>query len=291
MEIKYYPAAGEFLSSAGKYLSVDEARYGLILGIARRLTENLRAYGDSGPWFCSAGNDAALQAVAIRTPPFSVVLAHFSGEPAALAITLAAAISKKEPAIPGAMGDKELADKFAAAWCHEKGVRVRGKMSERIYRLGKIDSVPPTPGRLRPAVEGDIKLVQAWARAFNVETFGENLPQPETDMTPLVTGGNLFLWEDGAPVAMAARLRPTDNGMSVGYVYTPPELRRKGYATSCVAGTCRSILQSGKEFCMLYADLANPVSNSIYIKIGFKPVGDSVMYTFQGHVSAGRTDR
>jgi RimJ/RimL family protein N-acetyltransferase len=281
MEIKYYPTAGEFLSHVGGYLAEDEARYGLILGIARRLTENVRTYGEPGPWFCSAGSDACLQAVAIRTPPFSVVLAHFSGEPAALAGTLAATISEKEPAIPGAMGDRELADKFAAAWCREKRVTVRGRMAERLYRLEKIDKISLARGRLRPAAEKDIKLVQAWARAFNGETFGESLKQPETDMTPLVTGGNLFLWEDGAPVSMAARLRPTDSGMSVGYVYTPPEFRRRGYATSCVAGLCRNILQSGKEFCMLYADLANPVSNSIYKKIGFREVCDSVMYSFE----------
>ena len=72
--------------------------------------------------------------------------------------------------------------------------------------------------------------------------------------------------------------------MTVGLVYTPPELRRKGYATACVAGVCREILKSGYDFCALYTDLSNPTSNSIYIKIGFKPVCDSVQYTFSAPV-------
>jgi hypothetical protein len=69
--------------------------------------------------------------------------------------------------------------------------------------------------------------------------------------------------------------------MTVGGVYTPPELRNRGYATSCVAELSRNILQSGKEFCTLYTDLANPTSNSIYMKIGYKPVCDSVEYAFK----------
>ncbi|HEY96946.1 MAG TPA: GNAT family N-acetyltransferase, partial [Dehalococcoidia bacterium] len=63
-------------------------------------------------------------------------------------------------------------------------------------------------------------------------------------------------------------------------VYTPPEHRRKGYATACVAGVCREILKSGYDFCTLYTDLSNPTSNSIYMKIGFRPVCDNVEYAF-----------
>jgi predicted GNAT family acetyltransferase len=79
---------------------------------------------------------------------------------------------------------------------------------------------------------------------------------------------------------MATKTFPTDNGMTVGGVYTPPELRGKGYATSCVAELSRNILQSGKKFCVLTTDLANPTSNSIYIKIGYKPIGDNSFYIF-----------
>jgi predicted GNAT family acetyltransferase len=68
--------------------------------------------------------------------------------------------------------------------------------------------------------------------------------------------------------------------MAIGSVYTPAALRQHGYATSCVAGVCRAILKSGYAFCTLYTDLSNPTSNSIYMKIGFKPVCDSVQHTF-----------
>ena len=60
----------------------------------------------------------------------------------------------------------------------------------------------------------------------------------------------------------------------------PEMLQEKGYATACVAGVCREILKSGYEFCTLYTDLSNPTSNSIYMKIGFNPVCDSVEHIF-----------
>jgi predicted GNAT family acetyltransferase len=280
MEVKHCGTAKDFLKITGEALAKDEARYGLILGIARRLIANPNSFGASAPWFCTVEGRERVCAMALRTPPYNVLLAHFSGEPTEISRLLVESISEKDAVIPGVVGDKDLAERFVEIWCRQRGVNVKGKMSERLYKLVKINDAPLARGRFRQAKEADAELVKAWTKAFDIDTFGENLKQPETDMTPYIASGDIFLWEDRQPVAMAAKLRPTDNGMSVAYVYTPPEFRRRGYATSCVAGVCHNILQSGYQFCMLYADLANPVSNSIYKKIGFKEVCDSVMYSF-----------
>ena len=61
-------------------------------------------------------------------------------------------------------------------------------------------------------------------------------------------------------------------------VYTPPALRRRGFASALVAAVSAVGLASGKEVCVLYTDLANPTSNSIYQKIGYRPVCDWVDY-------------
>jgi len=95
-----------------------------------------------------------------------------------------------------------------------------------------------------------------------------------------VATGDIFLWDDGRPVSVAARNRPTPHGISVGYVYTPPELRGRGYATSCVAALSQHLLDSGYEFCTLFTDLANPTSNDIYQQIGYRPICDYDEYVF-----------
>ncbi len=80
---------------------------------------------------------------------------------------------------------------------------------------------------------------------------------------------------------MADLGRETAHGFSLSLVYTPRHLRNKGYATSCVAELTKRMLDSGKKFCCLYADLANPASNSIYQKIGYQPVCDVQDWVFE----------
>ena len=80
---------------------------------------------------------------------------------------------------------------------------------------------------------------------------------------------------------MAMKTRPTRRGISVSFVYTPPEFRRRGYATACVAELSRLLLESGRQFCSLFTDLANPTSNHIYQQIGYRPVADFDQYSFQ----------
>ena len=64
-------------------------------------------------------------------------------------------------------------------------------------------------------------------------------------------------------------------------MYTPPELRGRGYASACVAALSARELDEGRRFCFLYTDLSNPVSNAIYQRIGYTPVSDVVDYRFE----------
>ena len=83
-----------------------------------------------------------------------------------------------------------------------------------------------------------------------------------------------FVWQvDGSP---------TPNSLRIAPVYTPPQHRRHGYASACTAAACRYILDSGKSFVTLFADLANPTSNHVYQAIGFEPVCDAEMIRFAG---------
>ncbi len=280
MKAKYYKDSSDFLKDTGNYLTQNEARYSLILGIAKALEVIPNRYGQEKPWFCAIGSENTVNAVSIRTPPHMVLTAHFSGDIEAVAETLVGAVSRDFKSIPGVVGDKELADPFAKRWCDKFGVTIKDTMAQRIYRLDKVNDIPPSPGRFRAATTADKELILKWFRAFHVDIGAAARGEPMNDVSPVIERGWLFIWEDGKPVSMALKTRPTENGMSVGGVYTPPELRGKGYATSCVAELSRNILQSGKKFCTLYTDLANPTSNSIYMKMGYRPVCDSVEHTF-----------
>jgi predicted GNAT family acetyltransferase len=79
---------------------------------------------------------------------------------------------------------------------------------------------------------------------------------------------------------MVASQRETRSGCAVNMVYTPPQFRRSGYATAAVATLSDALLKGGRRFCCLYTDVANPTSNSIYAKIGYRPIRDDVEIDF-----------
>ena len=85
-------------------------------------------------------------------------------------------------------------------------------------------------------------------------------------------GNGIALWEDGGePVSLAGFGSPTPNGIRIGPVYTPPQLRGRGYASALTAHVSQAQLDAGRAFCFLYTDLANPTSNKIYVDIGYFP--------------------
>jgi predicted GNAT family acetyltransferase len=89
-----------------------------------------------------------------------------------------------------------------------------------------------------------------------------------------------LLLKDKEIVSMAANTRSTLNGGTISLVYTPPNLRGKGYASSVVALLASKVKNDGKKFASLFTDLTNPTSNSIYQKIGFIKIGQNIHYDF-----------
>jgi predicted GNAT family acetyltransferase len=92
--------------------------------------------------------------------------------------------------------------------------------------------------------------------------------------------GGLTVWEaGGSPVSMAAITRIVHAMARVGSVYTPPELRGRGYAGGVTAAVSQVALDSGAEV-VLFTDLANPTSNALYERLGYHPVEDRTELSF-----------
>jgi uncharacterized protein len=184
--------------------------------------------------------------------------------------------------VPGVLAPQEIARSFAEAWVTAAGGGYRLRMAQRVHELRTVQlPAGSVPGALRVATLADFEPVYNWARAFFQEALGEENPdQVRLLVEQRLAAGDFVLWEDGKPVSMAMRTRPGGRGVSVSAVYTPPEQRRKGYATACVAALSRRLLASGYDYCALFTDLANPTSNDIYYQIGYRPVADFDEYRF-----------
>ena len=136
-------------------------------------------------------------------------------------------------------------------------------------------------GALRKAAQPDHALTREWLDAYVRDTG----IQPFTGdvVQRLMDRGQLFLWVAHGDEArsMVATTRDTGSGCAINTVYTPPRFRRSGYATAAVAALSGRLLLAGRRFCCLYTDVANATSNSVYAKIGYRPVRDDVEIAFE----------
>jgi uncharacterized protein len=277
--VKELDDPGAFLETAEPLLIEDEARNNLILGIARTLRDYPSTYSEYRLWLVENGDRIA--GAALQTPPFNLVVALPS---APAAPVLAGALHAERVELPGVTGAMPEVDTFSRAWEDRTGVRRRQRMAQRIYRLTELRHVERVPGRPRPATGLDRSLLLAWITAFGDEATAEGTPGREAErvVDQRLSGGagGFTIWEDGAPVSVAGWGGTTPNGVRIGPVYTPPQHRRRGYGSAVTAAVSAERLASGRTFCFLYTDLANPTSNKIYTDLGYEPVCDSIDYAF-----------
>jgi len=202
---------------------------------------------------------------------------------------LARSVRDEGVPVPGVSAPLPESERFAEAWRSLTGQGFQQRMSQRIYRLTSVRDVPPVPGALRVAVEADRELMVRWWRAFAEESLPPGAPgsDPERLVGLRLPAGEIFLWDNGGPVSVSGWSHATDEAARIGPVYTPPELRKKGYATALVAAQSAELLGLGKRFCFLYTDLANPTSNKIYMDIGYEPVCDAAEFVFASATDQG----
>lgn len=280
MLITTYEHAAAFLRTVQGLLEADEAANNLMLGLALRLAQS-PAPPENPPYLATAHDAQGIAVAALMTPPHNLVVYSERADPRpAPALLLQDLLARRLP-VPGVLGPAAISCAFAEAWPAVSGRAYRAGMHMRVYELRHVTHPRYSPGHLRPASEAETELVARWALAFVSDCGLRDRPEEVAEgARRRAAAGDIFLWDDGRPVSMAARQRPTQHGISVGYVYTPPELRGRGYATSCVAALSQRLLDSGYEFCTLFTDLANPTTNDIYQQIGYRPVCDYDEYVF-----------
>ncbi|HTS14711.1 MAG TPA: GNAT family N-acetyltransferase [Candidatus Sulfotelmatobacter sp.] len=278
--------AGELLSLAGDFLVAREAEHNLILGILLGLRTGATIVGEQ-PYLAVGMADDTVVAVAVRTPPWNVVISEVDetailpGLVRDVAVDLAA--RGPDANLRGVIGPAGEAATFARLWAAASGDQPRLAFTERIFRLERVRPPRPAPGTWRPARSADRDVLVAWLTAFNDEALEGGEPVDMAVMADrLLAGGprQAYFWDDDGPASMAAVGSPTPHGARVGPVYTPPERRGRGYAGNLVAAISQAQLDAGRRWLFLFTDLANPTSNHVYQAIGYEAVRDVADWRF-----------
>jgi GNAT superfamily N-acetyltransferase len=284
----------EFLAAAGDFLRGERARNTVFLTVTETMRANpgqYRGNPDAGPaglplfgWWSrgeGTGAKAAVRGAFLHTPPFPVLL---SAVPAAAAVSLARDTLAGRP-MSGVNAYPETATAFGGAWREMTGGQVGAHTLTRLYRLAELSWPDPLPdGAPRLAAQGDAALLTDWFAAFTREVSppgAADASDPSAAVAERLSYLGVTLWEaDGEAVSLAGVTRQVAGMVRIGPVYTPPDRRGHGYGTAVTAAVSQRVLAAGAEEVLLYTDLANPVSNSIYQRIGYRPVEDRVMLSF-----------
>jgi predicted GNAT family acetyltransferase len=282
MKLTNYSSAQDFLAITREALEAQEVVNSLMLGIVENLLQDPHYYGEGDPYLTvvEEGGRQALRAT--MTPPFGLILS-FDAPNFDEALQLAADdLQQRGIPIPDVSAPTPAAEQFSQAWSARTGGSYELEMAQRMYELREVIPVQGVAGEMRVANEADIPLIVKWGISFYIDCFGKVLLPEERirrNVTQNVRTDAWHLWQvEGEPVSMAVSSRPTRHGISIGGVYTPPEQRRHGYASACVAALSQKLLDQGYQFCSLFTDLANPTSNSIYMQVGYRPVADFDKY-------------
>ena len=266
--VRHADAAG-FLKRAGDWLLRAEAENNLIIGIANQLI----ATPNTDAFLATLEHDGEVVGCAFRTPPYKLGVTRM---PTGAAHALAEAALTIFDDTPSVLGPEAVATVVADALASARGKTVHLGLHQRIYELRIV--VPPTPtpsGKLRLAQPGDYDVLVQWLERFAAET-DHGAGDVRSYTATHIRNKTVFIWDDDGPRTTALWAGLTPNGVRIGFVYTPPAWRGRGYASACTAGASQRALDSGYTFCCLYTDLGNPVSNSIYQKIGYRPIADVV---------------
>lgn len=275
MQVVIDSSAAEWLAHVEPLLLRAEAENNLLLGLAELAVNDPERFGQGLTLTRVVDGHTVVGAAMINA--YNLVLSRQTDE--ALGV-LAAHLADAQTAFPGVLGPDDVPERFLQRWSTHTGGTASLRQSQRIFECRRVEPLVPAPGSLRVPRESEIPTLSEWRCAFHEAVNSAALDDdPAGAIRRMMERGEIVVWDDDAEmVSCAATTRRTPRGAVIAFVYTPPEQRNRGYATACVAELTRTKLAAGAELCCLYTDLANPTSNAIYARIGYRRVCDSAWW-------------
>ena len=272
IEVSFSDDAGWVLDKAKVFLRSKPVHHNLILAL---LHARVVHYEPGRYWVATDGN--AVVGVVFQSPlSFRAVVTPMVPE---VVLPVVDAISDTGVKLPGVVGDAATAAYFAGQWAERQKSPVVPFIAQRLYEVDKVKMPTAVEGHFRKAVPNDRERLVDWVRRFYTDIGIEEI-DAEDIVDRRVPTGQIWLWDSAGPVSMAGRTVPVEGVTRVQLVYTPPENRKRGYASVCVASLSKQIRDEGQR-CILYTDLGNPISNSVYRRIGYCAVAEAIQYRFE----------
>ena len=270
MHITRHSDSDAFLAAAAPMSSRGEASASFFTGSAHAM-KRTPPYADEHVYLATCDDGEAF-GVAIQRGDGPVIIGESD---AAAAEAFAADLARDWRALQGAMGAAPGCAAFARRWRELTGRVHVLRVRLRQHALTEVNHVTPAPGAPRIATKSDTEWLIDRQIAFIAEVGMPDLPARTRQVLPKrVARGDFRIWDDGGRVAYAGFNDAAPEFARVAPVYTLPDCRGRGYATTLVAELSRELLARGKRKLFLTTDIANPISNAIYARIGYRAEND-----------------
>jgi len=294
VDFKLYKDVQEFNNDIYSQLMRDEAANIMFLGdlaVGLAVKECAKqGWKDTSKWYMATVKDSGnCVLAALMVPGDKLQLCafeDFTNNTAQAVELLVKELINTDISVEGVYTQAVLGLAFAEAYADFTKIKYEVK-EERSYLLNAINQSTQTRGAFRLAEKKDLSFIPYWREDFFAahKTSGQNISEDLSGYEGMIDAENLYMLEvDGVAVSMGRIDQRAENVCGLGLIYTPPYFRNKGYGTAITAHISKICLDEG-YICTLTADLSNPVSNSIYQKMGYRPLCDMVSITFENIVN------
>jgi RimJ/RimL family protein N-acetyltransferase len=265
--------ADAFLAAAEPALVRDPAARAFYTALAMAPAERVGAF-EATRYFATLDSGGVL-GVAMQTAPDRQLV--LQGCDVAAAPVFADDFAETGRPLRGVVGERPVCEAFLRTWATGHDDRYELWVHMRNHRLTAVaDHLPQCAGSMRIADDADARWVVAQQVAFvNEVRIPETPERVERAVLQRIAQRRFRIWDHaGEAVAYAGFSDAGEAGARVGPVWTLPVHRGHGYGTALVAAVARELLARGKQELFLVTDIANPTSNAIYARIGFRPLRD-----------------
>ena len=192
--------------------------------------------------------------------------------------------------INGFIGREDLCQLLKAKYDQQPNARAYSISSkERLYELDLTALQTPTlinehHIQWRLATLDDLEYLVPWMVDYNIEALGavknEALVEETTQSTLSKINNQMtfVITHNDEPVATASYNAKTHPFVQIGAVWTPIQLRGRGYAQCAVAAALITAREDGFSRSILFTDEQNIAAQKAYEKIGYQSCGDFGLY-------------
>jgi len=274
LKLVRYKDADEFHEQCRDWLMVREDLNNGLINLGNLLSQNQEIF-QQPYWYGGFVDTKGMVGCAIHARPDGLVLSEMPDQ----AVNMLVRNSSGElEFVDRVLGPTKTAQYFAENWGRAVGVCPQSQSEWNVYRLDNI--VPLTftaSGRLRPGTIDDTPLVHSWGA-----DYGDERPAPvdvPNYLSRKLKNGDLYVWEDLGPRTILTIAGRIGKGVRVSAIYTPPQHRGNGFASTALQEICRRMKSDGFSYVTLSV-LVNDPAERVYQKLGFYSIGQRAAFTF-----------